>query len=219
MKIKDVLTKVATGEELTDEEKSFLESYEEPNVDAAANARGKKERVKLQKQIDDLKALIDEKNAEIEEANSGASDLEKLQKQIEKLTLKSEAAEKTLADERAAHANTVRSNKLKSLNVPWMESVPNSYRDTVIGDAFADLDTDDLDDPAIVKPILDSLIESQKNFIVADTKSGAGTGATKTDDTSIKSNEITADNVLSLDQETLVNNLDAAWKAASEGAE
>jgi hypothetical protein len=218
LKIKDVLAKVVAGEELTDAEKEALESYEEPNLEAAVNAKGKKERLKLQKQIDDLKEALADKDAEIEEANSGSSDIEKMQKQIDKLIAKSDAAETSLAAEREAHATTQRSNALNSLNVPWLESVPSNYRETVMRDAFADIDTEDLADGNVTAPILKSIIDGQKTFIQADTKGGAGIGAEKLENTSKNdSGTITKDNVLSLDPKTLVDNLDAAWHAASDG--
>jgi hypothetical protein len=217
LKIKDVIAKVASGEELTDDEKAFLETYEEPNLDAAVNAKSKKERLKLQKQIDDLKSSLEEKDAEIEEAGSDSSDMEKLQKQIEKLTLKAEASETLLANERAAHATTTRSNALKSVGVPWLESVPQAYRDTVMKDAFNDIETDDLADKDVIAPILKGIIENQASFVAASTVSGAGTDKNESKTNTSTNGKITADNVLSLDQETLVNNLDDAWKAASQG--
>ncbi len=63
MKIGGILAKVVAGEELTDEEKASLESYEEPNLEAAVNAKGKKERLKLEAQIGALGERINGKDA------------------------------------------------------------------------------------------------------------------------------------------------------------
>ena len=218
MKIGEILAKVVNGDELTDEEKESLASYEEPNLEAAVNAKGKKERLKMEAKIAALEERITEKDSEIEEASSGASELEKMQKQIEKLTGKFESTQAALEQEKQAHSGTQRSNALKSITVPWLESVPASYRDTVMGDAFKDIDTDDLADPDVIKPIMASIVESQAGFISAPTKPGAGVAVNES--ASISDNgKITAENVLDLKGADLVNNLDAAWNAASTTGE
>jgi len=176
MKIKDVLAKAAKGEELTEDEKAFIESYEEPDVEAVANARGKKERLKLEKKLTDLQERLDEKDAEIEAANEGSSELEKLQRQMEKLNAKYEKAEEALNAEKTAHAGTLRSNALKGLSVNWMSDVPGEYVDNVMSTAFKDIDTEDLADSAVTKPIIDTLVESQARFINSGVQGGAGSG-------------------------------------------
>jgi hypothetical protein len=176
MNIKEVLAKVGSGEELTDEEKAFIGSYEEPNLDAVSNAKGKKERLKLQKKIDDMQAALDEKEVEIEEASAGSSDLESLQKQIDKLNGKQETTLADLTAEREGHAQTKRSNALKGVKVDWMADVPMEYRDMVLGTAFDGIDTEDLGDVAVTKSIIDSITETQARFISSGQKGGAGTG-------------------------------------------
>jgi len=216
MKIGGILAKVVAGEELSDDEKTFLETYEEPNLDAAVNAKGKKERLKMEAKNAALQEQMDELKSELEEASSGASELEKMQKQIEKLTGKMESTQAALEQEKQAHSGTQRSNALKSVNIPWLESVPAAYRDTVTGDAFKDIDTDDLSDPDVVKPIVASIIEGQAGFISAPTKPGTGTPVKES--ASIPNDgKITAENVLDLKGEDLVNNLDAAWAVANNG--
>ena len=218
MKISGILAKVVAGEELTDEEKVALESYEEPNLEAAVNAKGKKERLKLEAQIAALNERLEEKEVEVEEASSGASEMEKLQKQMEKLTAKFEGTQAALDQEKQAHAGTQRSNALKSVAVPWLESVPGAYRDTVMNDAFKDIDTEDLTDPDVIKPIVASIIEGQAGFISAPTKPGTGTPV-KESASIPDTGKITAENVGDLKGEALVNNLDAAWAAASNTGE
>lgn len=218
MKISEVLRKIANGEELTDEEKAFAETYEEPDLDAVANAKGKKERLKLEKQIAELQEQLAEKAEEIETVSSSASEAEKLQKQIEKMNAKIEQANQALEAERQAHSQTQRSNALKSVNIPWLPNVPDTYRDTVLGKAFDGIDTEDLHDPNVVKPIIDSIIESQSTFIQASTASGAGTGKGEAPSAS-KSDEITLDNVTQLRGEKLLNNLDKAFAVANQAKE
>jgi len=214
MTIKEILAKVVAGEALTDEEKSTLESYEEPNLDAAANAKGKKERLKHEKKIAELQAALDEKETEIETVSAGSSEMEKIQKLMEKTAKKAEALEAQLQTEQKAHAETLRSNALKSLTVDWLPSVSGKYRDTVMQEAFADIDTSDLMDKAVVAPILKGLVESQASFIAATTPSGAGTSGKEKANVS-DNNKITHENVGSLRGKDLVDNLDAAWAAAS----
>jgi len=176
MKIKDVAKKVADGGELSDAEKEFLSSYEEPDVDAVANARGKKERLKLEKKLADKEAEMAELQSEVEAAAEGSSELDKLQKQLEKANAKIEKAEAELTKERETLAATTRANALKSLNVSWMDDVPSEYRDTVLTTSFNDIDTDDLSDASVTKPILDKLIETQARFISSGVQGGAGSG-------------------------------------------
>ena len=179
MTIKEILAKVVAGTELSDEEKTALESYEEPNLEAAVNAKGKKERLKLEKQIADLQTSLDEKEADLEEASAGTSEIEKMQKTVEKLTQKAEATQTQLQAEQSAHAQTLRANALKSLNVSWMPSVPGEYRDAVMSKAFKDIDTDDILDKDVSAPILKAIVENQASFITATTPSGAGVSASE----------------------------------------
>lgn len=176
MKIKDVLAKVTSGDELSDEEKAYLEAYEEPNLEAVSNAKGKKERLKLEKKAADLQALLDEKEAEIEEASADSSELETMKRQIEKLTGKFESATNELTAEREGHSATKRSNALNGINVPWLSDVPSEYKAMVMKTSFDGIDTEDLSDVAVTKPIMDSIIESQSRFINSGQSGGAGSG-------------------------------------------
>ena len=215
MTIKEILAKVARGEELSDDEKTFIETYEEPNLEAVANAKGKKERLKKEAKIAELQEMLAEKEAEIEDASSTASEAEKLQKQFEKLNQKFEAAQTALEGEKSAHAQTMRSNALKSIDVPWMPNIAQKYRDDVLSEAFDGIDTDDLMDADVVKPIIANIMESQKSFISASTVSGAGTGAKE--GASVSKGTITLDNVTQLTGQALLDNLDEAFAIANKG--
>ena len=216
MTIKEILAKVAEGTELSEDEKAFLTTYEEPNLEAAANAIGKKERLKMEAKIAELQGAIAEKEAEIEDVSSSATDAEKLQKQIEKLTQKFEATQTALTAEQQAHANTQRSNVLKSVNVPWLPNVPQAYRDSVLNGAFDGIDTEDLNDTSVIAPIVQSIIESQSSLITASTPSGAGTGVKEGAKISSGS-KITKDNVTQLRGKDLLDNLEEAFAVANQG--
>lgn len=216
MTIKEILAKVAKGEELADAEKAFLETYEEPNLEAAVNARGKKERLKLEAKVAELQATMEEKEAEIEDASSSATEVEKLQKAMEKLTAKVEVSQTALVAEQSAHGATQRSNALKSVAVPWLASVPVNYRDSVLNGAFDGIDTEDLYDKDVTTPIIASIMESQASFITASTPSGAGTPVKEA--ASVASGDkITIDNVTQLTGQDLLDNLDEAFAVANAG--
>ena len=176
MKLKEILAKVTAGDELSEDEKEYLTTYEEPNLEAVSNAKGKKERLKLEKKASDLQALLDEKDAEIEEASAGSSEIETMKRQLEKLTAKSEATTAELTAERDGHSATKRSNTLNGLTVDWMTDVDVDYRSMVMQKSFDGIDTEDLSDVAVTKPILDSIVESQARFINSGQKGGAGSG-------------------------------------------
>jgi len=216
MKIKEILAKVAQGDELSDDEKVYLEAYEEPNLDAAVNAKGKKERLKLEAKIAALTEALEGKDAEIEEANSGASEVEKLQKQLEKADVQRTMAQDALAKVQTDMSGVQRDFALKSVNIDWLPSVPEAYRKTVMTDMFKDIDTEDIADMNVITPIVASIKESQASFLTASTKSGAGVTATESASISDGS-KITADNVGSLTGEALIKNMDAAWAVASQG--
>jgi len=181
MKVSDVLKKVAAGEELSDAEKAFLESYEEPDVDAVANARSKKERLKLEKKLEDMKAELAAKDEELEASVAGGSELEKLQKQVEKLTARMESSTAELEAERTAHAETKRNTAINSLSakVPWVDGVSDRYKATVMAEAFDGIDTEDLSDDKTVSARLAQIKEQNARFIASDVAKGAGTGGEK----------------------------------------
>ncbi len=217
MKIGEILKKVAAGDELSDDEKSFLESYEEPNLDAVANAKGKKERLKLEAKVAEAEAKAAEALEALEDAGTSSSEMEKLQKQMEKLTAKITDSQTALEAEKSAHATTQRSNALKSVNVPWLESVPQAYRDTVLGDAFKDIDTDDLKDGDVLKPIVANIIESQASFVASSVTSG--TGAATGEKASVSTgNKLTVDNVLDLKGQDLIDNMSEAFAVANQAS-
>ena len=218
MKLKDLLAKLAKGEELSEEEKAFVESYEEPDVDALANARSKKERLKHEKERADLEAKLEELAESLEEAKSGGSELEKLQREVEKINAKAEQAAQLLAAEREAHAGTQRANALGKVAVPWLDGVNDAYKQTVINSAFDGIDTEDLADASVTGPIVEKIVADNASFINSGKSGGAGTGGEEKG-ASGGETKITAENVSQLKGKELLDNLPAAWAAASEAGE
>jgi hypothetical protein len=217
VKIKDVLAKIAKGEELSESEKAFIGTYEEPDLDAAANARSKKERLKHEAKREELDAKILELEAEAEDAKAGGSDLDKLQREVEKLTAKNEQATQLLDAEKTARAESQRGNALGKVKIPWMDGVNDSYRQTVLNSAFEGIDTEDLSDATVTGSIIEKIVADNASFINSGKSGGAGTGA---DEKGGKPNsgKFTAENVGQLRGKELIENLDAAWAAASQGA-
>ena len=215
MKIKDVLAKVAKGEELSEDEKAFVESYEEPDLDAAANARSKKERLKHEKAREDLQAKIEALEESAEEAKAGGSELEKMQAMVEKLTAKNEQATQLLDAEKSARAESQRSNALGKVAIPWMDGVNDSYRQTVLTSAFDGIDTDDLSDATVTGAIVDKIVAENASFINSGKSGGAGTGAGEKG-TAQNTGKFTAENVGQLKGQELLDNLTAAYAATVE---
>ena len=212
MKIKDVLAKIAKGEELSDEEKAFAESYDEPDLDAAANARSKKERLKHEKARKDLEAEIEALKEAVEESKAGGSELEKLQREFEKLTAKNEQATQLLEAEKAARAESQRSNALGKVAIPWMDGVNDAYKQTVISAAFEGIDTDDLGDAGVTGAVIEKIVADNAAFINSGKSGGAGTGG-EGGSAAAKGGKFTADNVGQLRGKELLDNLEAAYAA------
>jgi hypothetical protein len=214
VKIKDVLAKIAKGEELSEAEKTFIESYEEPDLDAAANARSKKERLKHEAKREELDAKILELEAEAEEAKAGGSELEKMQAMVDKLTAKNEQATQLLDAEKSARAESTRSNALGKVAIPWMDGVNDSYRQTVLTSAFEGIDTDDLSDATVTSAIVEKIVADNASFINSGKSGGAGTGGEKGG--AADAGKFTAENVGQLSGQELLDNLEAAYAATVE---
>ncbi len=176
MKIEDVLAKVGKGEELTDAEKAFLKDYKEPDVEAEVNSRSKKERVKLEKQIADLKTDMATAAEELESAKEGGSEVEKLKREAEKNKTKLEKAAADLEAANLSHAETNRTNALNGVEINWLKGVSPKYKDSVLQEAFEGIETEDLSDESIVTPIVKKIIANNERFITAEAAGGAGTG-------------------------------------------
>ena len=106
MKLVEILAKIAKGETLNDEEKSFVGSYDpQKDIDAAASAarkKAEKEAADAKTALEKLQGEFDTFKAENDPAK-GATELQKLTKRLEKLEADKKAAEdKAVALERNA---------------------------------------------------------------------------------------------------------------------
>ncbi len=219
MKIKELVAKAkAEGfDSLSEDEAAFLVAYEEPDVDAAANARAKRERQKYEKQKAETDAQLAELREQLEEATAGGSELEKLTRDLEKrnarieeLTAEWKSTQQALVDER-------RDNVLRNLPIQWNDSTPPEYVKSVLSRHFQDVDLEDMGNADIVGPLVDRIKKEQAQFILADVKPGAGTAHDANGQPS-EGNKLTVEKIRSLRGKELIDNFAEAFAvAANEG--
>lgn len=175
MTLKEMLAKVAKGEQLSDEERKFLSEYDEQKqLDAAAAAARKKADAdakaakealaKLQGEFDDFKAKNDP--ARSQDATA------KLMQRIERL----EAAKKAAEDKSAAMERTARVRELaKGAGIVAAKGVDAATIDLLVDHLMEKVDVDDAD---AVKAAFDSFKAANAGMIAANTVGGAGTKGT-----------------------------------------
>ena len=171
MKLTDILAKIAKGETLTDEEKTFAGSFDlqaELNTAAAAarkkadgEAKAAKDALaKLQGEFDDFKAQNDPAKNQGENA--------KLLARIEKL----EAAKKAAEDKIAAAERTAKVRALaKEAGIVAAKGVDASTLDLLVDNLMGGIDLDDAD---AVKAAFDGFKGKNAGLIAAETIGGAG---------------------------------------------
>ena len=137
MNIKDILAKLAKGEELTDAEKAFLKTYdpdkEKNDAAAAARRKAEEEAAALKAENAELKKKADEaKKAEDEAKKSQMTADQKRDAEFAELKAKIEGLEKakTDAEQKAAavqRSQTIRdaANSDKSGKNPWAKDTFN----------------------------------------------------------------------------------------------
>jgi len=182
MNLKDVLAKLSKGEELSAEEKDFLQKFDPDRMadDKAAGARKKAEAEleKAQKQVADLTKQVEELTKKAKEKeNAGKSDAEKYQDQIremsenlKRLQERADGAEKeknalarahALADLRARH------------KIKFQDGLDHKMLEKAFDGVFDGVD--DLSDEAAVSTKIETFKRINSAALV-DT-SGSGTGA------------------------------------------
>ena len=171
MKLTDILAKIAKGETLTDEEKTFAGSFDlqaELNTAAAAarkkadgEAKAAKDALaKLQGEFDDFKAQNDPAKNQGENA--------KLLARIEKL----EAAKKAAEDKVALTERTAKVRALaKEAGIVAAKGVDASTLDLLVDNLMGSIDLDDAD---AVKAAFDGFKGKNAGLIAAETTGGAG---------------------------------------------
>jgi TolA-binding protein len=185
MAMKEIKAKILKGEALTDEEKAYLEKYEEPDTNAAAAAARKAAQGEAQKkldemktQLDDLQSKFEEKVTELEETKGGKlSDTQKLQKSIEqmqkridKMTVDISEKDKALAEKDRQHNIDRIAARHKIVN----GVDPEIFR---IGLERSLKDIEDLTDENAIKDAITPFLEKNKSIIAVDNPGGAGSRA------------------------------------------
>lgn len=185
MKIKDILAKVAKGEELTAEEKKFLAEYEEPAAGDGENKIPKSrldgEIQKRKKAEEDLQALqdkFDELSEKLEGLeSSGLSETEKLKKEHGKelKKLQDEVAALTAERDDAVGKMTKyeRSGKVREI------ADKHKFSDAEYLDYLFNSKEIDLEKETDVSNFMRDLGSSRPELFASSARSGSGTGGTQ----------------------------------------
>ena len=171
MKLTEILAKIAKGETLNDEEKSFVGSYDpQKDIDAAASAarkKAEKEAADAKTALEKLQGEFDTFKAENDPAK-GATELQKLTKRLEKLEADKKAAEdKAVELERNAKVRAL----AKEAGINPAKGVDSKTIDLLVDNLMKDVDLDDGD---AVKAAFDGFKTSNAGLIAAGTIGGAG---------------------------------------------
>lgn len=176
MTIIDILTKVRKSEQLTAEEKSFLEAYDhQKELDGTASAARKKAEADATKAAQDLATAqqqLKDAQAKLEEADGkGKSDTQKLAEQVAALT-------KQVQDGVAEKAKLVRQAKLddvvRSAGLQFVPDVDGGIMRSALVKEFEGLPDDALANAEKVKPIIDTFRARNKAVILDTSGHGAG---------------------------------------------
>lgn len=177
MDLKTVLAKVAKGEELTKEEKEFLEKYdpddsrvplkrlnEEIEKRKAAEADAESVKTELTEMKEKLEKLeTDGLDEAAKQKRASEKELAKMQKQIDDLTAKNAAAEQKAA-------TLERNSKIKEL------AAKSKFRDSGYLDYKLKEKNIDLSDDDAVSGLIKELEQSSPGMFDSEAKGGTGTG-------------------------------------------
>ena len=192
MNIKDVITKAAKGETLTDEERALLAAFD---ADGKSDKTGDDDRVRnfelknsrLQNEKKELADKLAEMESKLEELSTqGMSDQEKLAQTVEKLQANLQAKDVELSTIQASAKKADRQHQLDRIHggVKWnRETISDTDSRTLTQSVLTDVD--DLSDQSAVDAVLQPWLAERKTFVTAEIasgtgshKSGAMTGAT-----------------------------------------
>lgn len=178
MTLKEIKAKILKGEALTEEEKAYLEKYEEPDTNAAAASARKAAEAEAKKRLDDLQKQLEEKEALLNEhASKGMSDTDKLQKQIDALNKKIADKEKALADKQNEVSNLIRTHHIDRI-VSRYKLIENCDPDMFrLGLTNALKDVEDLTDESAIKDGLAPFLDKNKGILVTGNAGGTGSRA------------------------------------------
>lgn len=176
MTIKEILAKVAKGEELTAEEKTLAAGYDpQKDIDSAAAAARKKAEADAAKAVQDLAAVqqqLKDAQSKLDEAGGKSkTDLQKLQDQVATLQKQVEAA-------RTEKVKLIRQQKLNDViqasGIQFVKEVDGSIMRRALENEFAPLADDDLVSDEKVKPVIETF-RARNKAVILDV-SGHGTG-------------------------------------------
>ncbi len=181
MKIKDVLAKLGKHEDLTDEEKTFLADYVEPDVDKVANSRAAEARRDAEEKHNLTKEELEKLQKKLEEIdNSKLSDSEKVKKQIEELD--KQLAAEIVKGEALEKKNTglSRDHKIEKImrTLRFVSGFDPESGKTLIANRLKDVDLDDKD--AVAK-VIEEFKAGNAALIAVDTDGGTGSDHTGDD--------------------------------------
>ena len=170
-KLKEILVKVAKGETLADDEKSFLGSYDpQAELDSAAAAARKRADAEAKAAKDALAALqgeFDDYKAANDPAK-GQGEIARLTKRLEKLEAERDAANaKSAALERASRIRSL----AKDAGISAAKGVDPKSLDMLVDHLMAEVDLDDGD---AVKAAFDGFRSANAGLIAAATVGGSG---------------------------------------------
>lgn len=182
MNPKDIIQKLLSGSSLSDEEKSFLTSYDPDKAanDAAAAARRKAEaeRDAKARELDELKAAQKAENdARSEKDKERMTEAERREAAFKALTDKVAALEKAKADADATAARVQRSSAIAAIRekrgIQFIPGVDPSITGGAFEDAFKDVD---LSDDAAVTAAVGAFTAANKGLILDRSGNGSGGG-------------------------------------------
>lgn len=182
MTIKEVMTKAAKGETLTEDERKLLADFDpQRDIDSAAAAARKAEKAAAEKaQAETLAAqskLAQLQQAIDAKADEGKSDLEKSQGQIAELSKSMKALQEQLAAKDAETASMKRGQEISGIRtragIQFIEGLDQGMLESSFANSFEGLA--DLSDETVIKTKVDTW-RAMNAAAIIDT-SGNGTGA------------------------------------------
>ena len=175
MNLKDILGKVAKGEELTAEEKQVLAGFDpDAHANSAAAAARKKAEADAAKAAADLKAAqerLAEMEGQLSETNNkGKSEAEKLAAKVAELS-------KTVESVTKEKAQLVRQQKLddviRTSGLQFVKEVDGGIMRNALVSEFGNLSDDDLADLEKVKPVIETF-RARNKAVILDAGHGSG---------------------------------------------
>ncbi len=181
MDLKFVLSKVAKGETLTDEEKTFIGEYDAEKVlNSTAAAARKSAEAKLKEKetaLQQMQADIEALRAEAEEkANANKPEIEKLTRALE--TLKKQVADKDAAFAKLDQEKRqmIRGGKIGRImaGLKFVDGLDSEIPRMALEKALAAIKDDDLEAEDLVKPIMERFKAANKAIFADTTGHGGG---------------------------------------------